>query len=129
MSAQSTAITALTCWRENRSGGYAGMQSVANVIVNRSRHSGASLYTECTRRLQFSSITAHNDPQLALWPIEGDPEWIQALQIAAAADAGELKDITLGSTNYYAASLDPVPSWAAEMTFTVQIAGQKFYRA
>jgi hypothetical protein len=28
-------VLALTCWRENRGGGIPGMQSVANVIMNR----------------------------------------------------------------------------------------------
>lgn len=124
----STFVVALTCWRENRGGGYAGMQSVANVLMNRAAKSGASLYQECIRPEQFSSITSKGDPQLTLWPHETEPAWIQACQIAADAVAGTLKDITLGATNYYAASMAEPPGWAAEMQFTVTIEGQKFYR-
>jgi spore germination cell wall hydrolase CwlJ-like protein len=128
VSAQSTAITALTCWRENRGGGYQGMQSVANAIANRAQTRRLSLYAVCTQPEQFSSLTAKGDPQLATWPEDDDPQWIEALEIAAAADAGELPDIIGGATNYYAASLDPAPDWAASMTFTVEIAGQMFFK-
>lgn len=128
MSAQDIAVVALTCYRENRGGGYAGMQSVANVIVNRASKSGSSLYMICIAPEQFSSLTAKNDPELSLWPVDDDPSWIQALQIAALASAGTLKDITLGATNYYATSMTTPPYWAASMTYTVEIEGQKFYR-
>lgn len=123
-----TSIVALTVWRENRGGGYAGMQSVANVIANRAAKSGASLYEECIRPMQFSSMTAHGDPQLTVYPRDTEPAWIQALQIAADAVAGTLKDITLGATSYYALSMKEPPYWAASMEFTVAIEGQKFYR-
>ena len=128
MSAEDIAILALTCWRENRGGGYAGMQSVANVVTNRVKQRKTSLYAECTRKWQFSSITAESDPQLDLWPSENDPQWIQALQIAQQAADGILPDITLGATSYYATSMTTPPAWAAQMTYTVTIEGQKFYK-
>lgn len=105
------------------------MQSVANVICNRAQSLKTTLYAQCIRPWQFSSITAKGDPQLTLWPPESDPQWIQALQIAADAVNGTLKDITAGSTFYYAASMANPPEWAAEMQFTVEISGQKFFRS
>lgn len=129
MSVEDIAILALTCWRENRGGGYVGMQSVANVVVNRKNARSSSLYAECIRPWQFSSMTAKGDPQLATWPDENDPQWIQALNIAQQASEGTLPDITLGATSYYAASMDTPPDWAAQMQFTVTIEGQKFYKA
>lgn len=129
MSVEDIAILALTCWRENRGGGYVGMQSVANVVVNRKNARNSSLYTECIRPWQFSSMTAKCDPQLATWPADSDPQWIQALNIAQQASEGTLPDITLGATSYYAASMDTPPDWAAQMQFTVTIEGQKFYKA
>ena len=64
---------ALCAWRENRSGGRVGMQSVLNVLANRARRDNTSMYAEAVRKLQFSSMTARGDSQTVLWPIEGDP--------------------------------------------------------
>jgi N-acetylmuramoyl-L-alanine amidase len=121
-------IGALTAWRENRSGGEDGMQSVLNVLVNRATTRGTSIYSEAVRPWQFSSMTAHGDPQLMLWPSSGDPSWIVAQSLAEEAVEGILEDITGGATSYYAASMDEPPAWAAEMTKTVTIAGQLFFR-
>ena len=121
-------MLALTAWRENRGGGYAGMQSVANVIVNRARHRGTSPYLECVRPWQFSSITAKGDPQLGMFPSESDPTWVTAQSIAQAAANDSLEDITEGATSYYALSMTTPPYWAASMTPTVTIEGQKFFK-
>src|SRR5512146_2919894 len=118
-------LIALTAWRENRGGGYPGMQSVANVIVNRARTRGSSAYQECVRPWQFSSITAKGDPQLVLWPSPNDSSWATAQSIALAAANGSLEDITGGATGYYALTMATPPSWAAAMTETVTIEGQK----
>ncbi len=95
-------LLALTMWRENRGGGQAGMQSVGNVILNRAAQRKTSAYAECTRPLQFSSITAKGDPELVLWPSENDAQWATALDMAARAAAGALEDITGGADLYYA---------------------------
>jgi len=95
-------LLALTMWRENRGGGSSGMQSVANVILNRAAQKATDAYTECTRRLQFSSITAPKDPELSLWPNDGDPQWEMALAMAELAAQGGLQDLTGGATLYYA---------------------------
>lgn len=102
MRVQDQVVLALTMWRENRSGGVAGMQSIANVVTNRVHRRGSDAYAECTRALQFSSITAKGDPQLSLWPSDGDVLWDQALDLAARALAGALEDLTNGATLYYA---------------------------
>lgn len=120
-------ILALTAWRENRSGGRTGMQSVMNVILNRAEKRGTCAYMESTRPLQFSSITAPNDPQLRNWPTVLDPAWQVAQALAQTAADGELADITDGATNYYALTI-PEPSWAAAMTRTVEIEGQVFFK-
>ena len=89
MTTQDEALIAITVYRENRGGGYQGMQSVANVIQNRSAKSGQSPYTVCTRHAQFSSISMPG-PESYLWPAETDPQWQTALGIAAAAAGGTL---------------------------------------
>lgn len=121
-------MLALTIWRENRGGGRIGMQSVANVVMNRVSKRHTSAYEECTARLQFSSITAPGDPQLANWPAVIDSMWQEAQLLAAqACGPGGLTDITDGATNYYAVSI-PEPDWAKKMQFTVEIADQRFYK-
>ncbi len=121
-------LIAITIWRENRGGGYAGMQSVANVILNRASHRGTSAYEECVRPWQFSSMTAKGDPQLILWPSPSDTAWQTAQGIAQAAADGTLPDITGGATSYYALTMTTPPSWAASMTHTVTIEGQTFFK-
>lgn len=146
MTIQDQVILALTIWRENRGGGFVGMQSVANVIVNRARKHNSSAYVECTRRLQFSSMTAPNDPELSLWPAAIDTQWQVALGIAATAAAGTLQDITGGADLYYAPAgirgdvkitlpgeigIQPFPAgWNPQaVEFTGAIAKQFFFRS
>lgn len=90
---------ALCCWRENRSGGRVGMQSVLNVLANRAKRDNTSMYAEAVRKLQFSSMTARGDSQTVLWPIEGDPLYAIAEEMVQNP---ELPDITNGSVDYYA---------------------------
>jgi N-acetylmuramoyl-L-alanine amidase len=120
-------LIALTAWRENRGGGLQGMQSVANVIVNRAKARNQTPYQVCTARLQFSSITAAGDPNLILYPQQTDSEWTTAQLLAGQAASGTLEDITEGATSYYALSI-PAPYWAASMKKTVEIAGQVFFK-
>jgi hypothetical protein len=104
------------------------MQSVLNVLVNRAKQRGTSIYAEAVRRLQFSSMTAPGDPNLVLFPTVLDPEWLTALSLASKAASGLLDDITGGATFYYAASMPHPPIWASSMIPTVTIAGQHFFR-
>lgn len=136
-------LMALTAWRENRGGGKVGMQSVINVIINRARRDNNSPYYECVHKWQFSSISASSDPELVLWPVETDPQWAIALQLAESAIEGDLPDITGEATLYYAPHaiktdrqipinnvMTPFPqtwnSFAVEYTATVQ--GQVFFK-
>lgn len=102
MRIQDQVILALTIWRENRGHGVEGMQSVANVILNRAAKNATTIYAECTKRLQFSSMTAPGDPELTLWPSDRDPQWLAAQQIANQAELGALNDLTEGALLYYA---------------------------
>lgn len=144
MRVEDQVILALTIWRENRGGGVEGMQSVANVILNRAAKNRTNAWTECTRRLQFSSMTAPGDPELTLWPADGDHEWEIAQHIASLADLGALNDLTDGALLYYAphgiesektytwldGSVIPFPeSWnAAKVTPLCAIGGHVFFR-
>lgn len=96
----------LTIWRENREGGNAGMQSVANAILNRSQKHGEAVYDVCTDRLQFTSITGTADPELSLWAKKAHAvdwaAWQLAEAIVVSAENGALADLTGGATVYYA---------------------------
>jgi hypothetical protein len=100
MTAQDITLMALTSWRENRQAGASGLTSIINVILNRSAKTGDSPYLVCTQHAQFSSISMPG-PEAYLWPVEADPQWVQALALAQEAAAGTLVDITNGSTLYY----------------------------
>ena len=144
MTIQDEVILALTVWRENRGGGLSGMQSVANVIMNRVKMRKSDAYTECVRAEQFSSMTAKGDPELTLWPNDGDLQWQAALNIAAQAAAGALEDITGGADLYYAPAGQqwkqrftlpngtqiPFPDhWnEAAVQYTCTVAGQVFFK-
>lgn len=143
-----TVIPALCAWRENRGGQKAGMQSVLNVLYNRSERDRTSMYAEATKRLQFSSLTAKNDPELIDWPVESDAEWplyVVAEQMTVQALANDLPDITGGATDYYAprgigvstkafavpgGATVPFPeTWdQTKVEFTVEIADQLFFK-
>jgi hypothetical protein len=132
-------FAALTAWKENRGAGTEGLTSIINVVRNRALRDGTSLYAECVKRLQFSSITATGDPELTLWPEENDAQWKEALGLAET----ELADITGGATLYYAPGsihsiktivVDevtfPLPqSWdLTKVVYTVSIGKQLFFK-
>jgi spore germination cell wall hydrolase CwlJ-like protein len=144
MRMQDVFMLALTMWRENRGHGREGMQSVANVILNRAAKHSATVYAECVRPMQFSSITARGDAALTVWPGEGDVAWPVALELAQAASDGQLEDITNGALYYYApaaikstksytwldGSVVPFPAnWdAVTLRPLCSIGGQLFFR-
>jgi hypothetical protein len=120
---------ALCAWKENRSHGSDGLQSVINVVQNRvAARKDSSCYAEVYRPFQFSSMSYHNDPEYLLQPVPSDPMWALAISLAVKASTGSLADITQGSTFYYAASIPIVPDWAAKMTATVTVGGQRFFK-
>jgi len=118
---------ALCAWKENRGGGAIGMQSVANVVMNRMAKSGHSAYAEIYKPLQFSSMSYQHDPQLLIQPADGDAMWAVAQGLAQRAHDGVLPDVTGGATFYYALTI-AAPYWAASMTQTVIIEGQQFLK-
>lgn len=103
------------------------MQSVMNVVMNRSFRRKLSPYAVVVEPEQFSSMTSPGDPQLGKWPEDDDQLWITAIGMAEQACAGVLQDITGAATNYYAESI-PEPWWAPDMDYVCTIAGQKFFK-
>lgn len=120
---------ALCAWKENRGYGQQGMQSVINVLMNRAKAHGTSVYAEAYRPLQFSSMSYQHDPQLLIQPQPSDPQFAIANELARSAAAGTLEDITGGAQFYFAKSMDADPPfWAKKMTPTAVIGDQRFFK-
>jgi N-acetylmuramoyl-L-alanine amidase len=124
-------VVAATLWGEARNQGYAGMVAVGCVIRNRAlspRWWGSSYITVCLEPYQFSCWN-DSDPNRAklLAVTTADPQFAEALKIAALVISGHAIDPTHNSDSYYSDTMDP-PSWCEGATFTVQIGAQRFYR-
>lgn len=132
-------VLARTIWGEDRSGTVPGMSAVANVIMNRVAHGGwwgNTVITVCLRPWQFSSW----NPLIQGQPMNANyeammeaglqtPGFQDALAIAGLAISGKLQDATDGADSYYEpASVISPPAWAEKAIFTVEIAGQRYYR-
>jgi N-acetylmuramoyl-L-alanine amidase len=136
------AVLARTIYGENRDHGTEGMQSVANVVMNRVASGitwwGHDVLSVCLKPEQFSVWNPLTKP--ALFPpdsdyeatvsaSETDPDYVQCLQVARQAIAGTLPDITGGATSYIDESLpQPWPSWASASAETTRVGGQVFYK-
>lgn len=129
--AQDIDILARTLWGEARSEGRAGMQAVANVVMNRYRQRksrfGMTVREVCLKPAQFSAWN-RNDPNRPLMQAVGlsDARFRLAYEIAQLAVTGKLPDITHGSDHYYAITIR-APSWAAGQTPVTVIGAHKFY--
>lgn len=99
-------IGAIVAWKEARGDGEQAMQAVINILQNRAKARGTSVYVEAVRPLQFSSMTAGGDPMLIKWPWPANAAdfdaWEVAFNLAETAATGGLTDLTNGSTLYYA---------------------------
>lgn len=124
-------ILARTAFGENRGGGVQGMQSVLNVIMNRSKKPGWWGKTPrdvCLHPYQFS-CWLQKDPNYSLITTvnQSNPTFGLALDLARTALAGELKDLTNGATYYYATSMKSPPHWAVGKTPCAKISNQLFF--
>jgi len=143
MTDQNIDILARTIFGEQRGHGKIGMQSVANVVMNRTAI--AKAYTQkydrkhplygdgtiascCKMPWQFSCWNK-NDPNLEIITNanESDPVFADALEVANDVTNGVLDDITKKATHYYSVKLHPEPSWAKDKIPCEIIAGQYFF--
>ncbi len=123
-------LLALVVWREASNQTVDAKLAVAWSIRNRVLAPGwwgTDWTTVITKRWQYSSMTAPNDPNLIRWPIPTDTSWQASLIAAEEAYTGSVADPTGGAQSYYSVDIPP-PNWTSEMTFTVQIGAMRFYR-
>lgn len=125
-------VLARTAWGEARGGGTDGLQSVMNAILNRAAHPcwwGTGIISVCLKPRQFSSWNEDDPNRAKLLAVTiADPQFAEATTLAARAVMGTLADITDQADSYYACSMEAPPEWAAKSIFTVEVAGQRFYR-
>ena len=132
MTDQAIDVLARTVWGEARGCGYAGMSHVAMVVMNRVNHPrwwGHDVVSVCQAPYQFS-CWLRSDPNRSklLAVTDSDPVFNQALNIAVAAVAGTLQDVTDGADSYYAISMASPPSWTERATKTFADNWHAFYR-
>jgi N-acetylmuramoyl-L-alanine amidase len=118
---------ALCMWREARGEGHDGLRCVCHVIANRANLHSKSWAEIVYQRLQFSSMTYPQDPQLTHVPVSPDPAFEDCCEIAESVWNGGDFDLTQGATHYFADSID-MPEWAKSMTFLVKIGHHSFYK-
>jgi len=132
MSLQSDAdrtFLALCVWREARGEQRDGKIAVAYSIMNRmaSKSWGNTVMAVLFQRLQYSSLTYYSDPQLATWPKDNDPSWLECLEIAEAVMYNQLPNPIGGADSYHDTSILP-PKWATPDNFVAQIGRLRFYQ-
>lgn len=122
-------ILARTLWGEARGEGSAGMQAVANVVMNRVLRGGwwgTDIVSVCRKPYQFSCWNTGDPNRAAAAAVDGrDLYFATALRLARRAVLGALPDITGGADHYHAAGAGPV--WSRGETPTAVIGRHIFY--
>jgi N-acetylmuramoyl-L-alanine amidase len=129
-------VLARTLWGEARGEGAAGMEAVANVVLNRiaiaAAHGGAywwgcDVISVCQKPYQFSCWNrADPNYRQLLAAGEKDIHFATALRIARRAMALTLPDHTGGATHYHEKSI--LPAWAKGERPTAIIGRHMFYK-
>lgn len=124
-------VMARTIWGEARNQGIAGMQAVANVIINRVNKGGWYGLTPeevCKKKYQFSCWLPSDPNYKKLTTVDtSDRQFAQALDIAKKALNGEIGDNTGGATEYHTTAIRPNWNWA-KLQKTASIGDHVFYR-
>jgi spore germination cell wall hydrolase CwlJ-like protein len=133
-------ILARTIWGEARGDGALGMNAVAHVVMNRVSHGGwwgCDVISVCLKAWQFSCWNVNDPNREKLTSVDdSDPQFAQALDIAANAIDGTNDDPTDGSDSYITRDLflnpparaDGKPNWWQNLTPTAEIVNQVFYK-
>lgn len=122
-------VLARTLWGEARGEGSAGMQAVANVVMNRAARGGwwgDDIIGVCQKPYQFSCWNKDDPNYRQLLAVDGrDLYFATAQRIARRAVYGRLDDITGGADHYHAAGISPY--WAQGQKPCAVIGNHIFY--
>lgn len=119
----------LTVWREARGESLDAKLAVAYSIMDRVEHPswwGDSVLQVVGKRLQYSSMTAHGDPNLTAWPVDSDASWQESLLAASTAYSKTQPNPAPNADSYFDVSIAP-PAWAKPQMFVKQIGRLRFY--
>jgi N-acetylmuramoyl-L-alanine amidase len=117
-------VLALAMWREARGEGTAGMTAVGCVIRNNVK--GNNWIAVITKPYFISSLTAHADPELIIWPKLNDLQFSIAMMLAEGIMSYAILDVTDGATHYFNPNV-VLPTWAASMKKVKTIGNHDFY--
>lgn len=122
-----------TIWGEARGEGYAGMQAVANVIVNRAKSGitwwGKDVRSCCLKAWQFSCWNSNDPNRAKLINLKNtDPQYPTCAGLAGLGLAGRLDDNTNGATSYYDSRMPHPPPWSIGKEPCAVIGHHRFYK-
>ena len=126
---QETEIFAKTLYGEARGEGLAGIEAVANVIINRVKKAGwwgKTVKEVCLKPRQFSCWNKEDANAIKLnGDLSSEPIFDVCVRVARRALSGLLPDRTKGSTHYHNLSVNP--HWATGLVPNAQIGNHLFY--
>ena len=99
------------------------MESVHEVVYNRSMKRNKSMSAVCLQAWQFSCWN-ENDVDTNIAKAKKHPRWNKAMKIV---DTAQMSNFTNGADHYYAEYIDE-PYWAEDMTLTVKIGRHLFFK-
>jgi len=99
------------------------MESVHEVVYNRSMKRNKSMSAVCLQAWQFSCWN-ENDVDTNIAKAQNHPRWHEAMKIV---DTAEMTNYTKGADHYYAEYIDE-PYWAASMSQTTKVGRHIFFK-
>ena len=99
------------------------MESVHEVVYNRSMKRNKSMSAVCLQAWQFSCWN-ENDVDTNIAKAQNHPRWHKAMKIV---DTAEMTNYTKGADHYYAEYIDE-PYWAASMSQTTKVGRHIFFK-
>jgi spore germination cell wall hydrolase CwlJ-like protein len=124
-----TFLLALVVWREARGEPHDCRVAVACSILNRVKRPswwGSDVQGVVTKKWQYSSMTAPNDPQLTKFPARSDTTWLDCMTIADDVLRGRVVPPFPGADSYHDISI-PAPNWATPAAFVGQLGRIRFF--
>lgn len=122
-------LLALCIYREARGESFLGKRGVACVVRNRvaaRSYFGADYARVILKPYQFSSFNA-NDPNSGVWPIDGEPVWMECL-VEANNVLGGIDDVSNGALFYFSPPLTAPPHAWGPVVATAHIGNLNFYK-
>jgi N-acetylmuramoyl-L-alanine amidase len=124
------AFIGLTVYRESRNQTSLAKLAVAFTIMERVKKRtwfGHDVQAVLFRKWQYSSLTAPNDPQLAVWPANSqETAWIDCLTAAWQAYLGTVANPIPDADSYFSDDIT-APDWAKPEDFIAQIGRLRFF--